>query len=198
MAEKYKLILIADEIYEDMIFEGNEYIPLAKLSERVPIITCSGLAKRFLVPGWRFGWIAIKDGGHDLSEIRRGLFDLSGLIIGANTLIQAAVSDFFATTPESFFQNTNKLLEENAKLVSSLLYNIPGLEVIKPQGTLYMLVGLKKGSFGELEDDVKFSECLLAEQAVAVLPGTVRIDSKRIYYTFIFFYRFSVLKATFV
>lgn len=173
MAEKYKIVLIADEIYEDMTLMGHKYFPLAKLSGNVPILTCSGLAKRFLVPGWRFGWIAIHDAGHDLSEIRRGLFDLSGLIIGANTLIQAAISEFFKTIPESFYDGVNRLLEANASLVSSLLSDVEGLTAIKSQGAMYMLIGLKQGYFKGIKDDIEFSERLLAEQSVAVLPGTV-------------------------
>lgn len=174
MAEKYKIVIIADEIYEDMVFSGQEYVPLARISKRVPILTCSGLAKRFLVPGWRFGWIGIHDAGHDLSEIRKGLFDLSGLIIGANTLIQGALPDIFQNTPDSFFQETNAVLEENARLVHDLLSQIPQLKVIKPQGTLYMLVGINTSAIMDIRDDVDFTEQLLASQSVSVLPGTVR------------------------
>lgn len=175
MAEKYGVAVIADEIYEDMTFGENKYIPLAKLSKSVPVLTCSGLAKRFLVPGWRFGWIAIKDAGNDLSEIRRGLFDLSGLIIGANTLIQAALSEFFENTPETFYANTNKLLEANAETICNLLGRVEGLTVIRPQGSMYALVRIEPGLFADFEanDDIKFSELLLAEQSVSVLPGTV-------------------------
>jgi tyrosine aminotransferase len=169
--------LIADEIYEDMTFGENRYIPLARLTCNVPILTCSGLAKRFLVPGWRFGWIAIKDSGHDLSEIRDGLFDLSGLIVGANTLTQAALPGIFEKTPETFYQNTTKLMESNAEIISLLLGQVEGLRVIKPQGALYALVGLEKGFFEAFADgeDIQFSEMLLAEQSVSVLPGTVSL-----------------------
>ena len=192
VAEKYQVALIADEIYEDMTFSQNKYTPLARLSPNVPILTCSGLAKRFLVPGWRFGWIAIHDAGHDLSEIRRGLFDLSGLIIGANTLIQAALPEFFEKTPATFYQNINQLLEANAEKVSQLLGQVDGLSVIKPQGTMYALVGLKPGFF---DDDIEFSEKLLAEQSVSVLPGTVSLEKCSNF--LLNFSRFSVQKDSF-
>lgn len=174
MAEKYGVVILADEIYEDMVFTGHEYVPLARMSKSVPILTCSGLAKRFLVPGWRFGWIGIHDAGHDLGEIRKGLFDLSGLIIGANTLIQGALPDVFNNTPDSFFRETNTVLEQNAQLVQDLLSEIPQLKVIKPQGTLYMLVGISTTSMKGIKDDIDFTEQLLASQSVSVLPGTVR------------------------
>lgn len=180
MARKYSVPVIADEIYEDMVFSGNEYVPMARLCREmgeidVPVLTCSGLAKRFLVPGWRFGWVAIHPAkGFDIDSIRKGLFDLSTLIIGACTLIQAALPEIFESTPESFFTETNSHLEGNAALLASELAKIEGLKVIKPQGTMYMLVGVDLEAFG-FKDDFEVSEALLAEESISVLPGSVII-----------------------
>ena len=187
MANKYNIPIIADEIYEDMVFDDNEYIPIAKLCQEsdelvVPVLTCSGISKRFLVPGWRFGWIAIGElGKFDLSSLRQGLFDLSTLIIGSCTLIQSALPEIFKTTPESFYQGVNGVLQENAKYLSEELSKIEGIRVIEPQGTMYMLIGIEGDKFGikasESEDvDVIVSQMLLSEQHVSVLPGSVKID----------------------
>ena len=61
IAEKFKLPIIADEVYGNMAFPGNEYFYLAELTDNVPILSCNALSKRFMLPGWRFGWIAIHD-----------------------------------------------------------------------------------------------------------------------------------------
>ena len=61
IAEKNKLPIIADEVYGDMAFPGNECYYMAELSDNVPILSCNALSKRFMLPGWRFGWIAIHD-----------------------------------------------------------------------------------------------------------------------------------------
>ena len=63
IAEKYCLPIIADEIYEHFVFQGcgKRYVPIAKLSKNVPVLSCGGLTKRYLVPGWRLGWITIHD-----------------------------------------------------------------------------------------------------------------------------------------
>ena len=53
IAEKHRIPIISDEIYANMVFEGEQFFPLASLSKNVPILTCGGLAKRYLVPGWR-------------------------------------------------------------------------------------------------------------------------------------------------
>jgi tyrosine aminotransferase len=60
-ADRLQLPIIADEIYADMAFKPSQFIPLARLSKTVPILSVGGLAKRWLVPGWRLGWILIHD-----------------------------------------------------------------------------------------------------------------------------------------
>ena len=63
IAEKYKVPIIADEIYEHFVFSGagKSYVPMASLTTTVPVLSCGGLTKRYLVPGWRLGWITIHD-----------------------------------------------------------------------------------------------------------------------------------------
>ena len=53
----------ADEIYDNFVFPGQTYVPIASLTTTVPVLACGGLTKRFLVPGWRLGWIVIYDRG---------------------------------------------------------------------------------------------------------------------------------------
>jgi len=57
IAEKHKLPIISDEIYADMVFSESTFTPFARVSRNVPVLTMGGLAKRWLVPGWRIGWI---------------------------------------------------------------------------------------------------------------------------------------------
>lgn len=179
MAKKYGVIIIADEIYEDMVFSGNKYVPIARLCQEsvelnVPVLTCSGLAKRFLVPGWRVGWVAVNEApSSNLSDVRKGLFDLSTLLIGSCTLIQAALPEIFEKTPESFYTDINRVFEQNAAYLSRELSAIRGLKVVKPQGTLYMLVGIDFDQFSRFKNDIELSELLLAEQSISVLPGSV-------------------------
>ncbi|PVD20648.1 hypothetical protein C0Q70_18806 [Pomacea canaliculata] len=73
IAARYKVPIIADEIYEHFVFEGYQYHSLASLSQEVPILSCGGLTKRFLVPGWRLGWIVIYDVNDTFGEVRSAL-----------------------------------------------------------------------------------------------------------------------------
>lgn len=71
IAEKYCVPIIADEIYEHFVFPNVEYHSVSSLSENVPVLSCGGLTKRFLVPGWRLGWIVIHDRNNIFDGIRK-------------------------------------------------------------------------------------------------------------------------------
>lgn len=70
IAEKYHLPIISDEIYADMVFEGHKFYPIGSLSSKVPVLSIGGLAKVYLAPGWRLGWIALYDKLGVLNKVR--------------------------------------------------------------------------------------------------------------------------------
>uniref|UniRef100_A0A9L0J8I7 Tyrosine aminotransferase n=1 Tax=Equus asinus TaxID=9793 RepID=A0A9L0J8I7_EQUAS len=165
--------IIADEIYGDMVFSDSKFEPLATLSSNVPILSCGGLAKRWLVPGWRLGWILIHD-RRDIfgNEIRDGLVKLSQRILGPCTIVQGALKNILRRTPQEFYHNTLSLLKSNADLCYGALAAIPGLRPVRPSGAMYLMVGIEMEHFPEFENDVEFTERLVAEQSVHCLPGT--------------------------
>ncbi|XP_043475156.1 tyrosine aminotransferase [Leptopilina heterotoma] len=172
IAAKYYVPIIADEIYEHMVFPGRKYYSLASLSTEVPILSCSGLTKRFLVPGWRMGWIIINDRQNILGkEIRKGLNCLSQRIIGSNTLIQGALPRILSETPQNYFEEIIQTLYNHSKLMFNYIVNIPGLKPIMPDGAMYMMVQIDLDSFPEFQSDLEFVQRLLAEESVFCLPG---------------------------
>ncbi|KAI9091884.1 pyridoxal phosphate-dependent transferase [Phlyctochytrium arcticum] len=170
VAEKHRLPIISDEIYADMGFKGHEFIPLASLTKTVPILTTGGLAKKFLVPGWRIGWILIHDRNNGFAQVRKGLNSLTQLILGPTSIIQAAIPEILKT-PSSFLEKTMAQLEENAHMSRKLLTGIPGLKPVFPQGAMYLMVEIDTAMFKDIKDDVEFSERLAEEESVLCLPG---------------------------
>ncbi|XP_047497360.1 tyrosine aminotransferase-like [Penaeus chinensis] len=172
VAARNKVPVIADEIYDHFVFEGHEYQPMASLTQEVPVLSCGGLTKRYLIPGWRMGWIAIYDRGNILSkEIRAGLHSLSQRIIGSNTLVQGALPAILASTPKSFFADTLTQIQANAKLCYSSISATPGLRPVMPQGAMYMMVGVDMAYFPDFENDLQFVERMISEESVFCLPG---------------------------
>lgn len=172
IAERNCVPIIADEIYEDFVFRGEIFYPIASLSKEVPILTCGGLTKKFMVPGWRMGWILIHDRNEIFGEkIRSGLQSLSQRIIGSNTIVQGALPNILNDTPQGFFDECIEIVQKNAVLAYSLLNSIPGLRPIMPAGAMYMMVGIERSAFPSIKHDTDFVDRLLMEQSVFCLPG---------------------------
>ncbi|XP_051884589.1 tyrosine aminotransferase [Pristis pectinata] len=173
VAARNYLPIIADEIYGDMVFPECNFIALGSLSRSVPILSCGGLAKRWLVPGWRMGWILIHDRNEILSrEIRHGLVCLSQRILGPCTIVQGALEDILNKTTQEFYDATNSILKSNTDLCFNALAMVPGLRPIRACGTMYMMVGIDIDDFPEFESDIDFTERLITEQSVFCLPAT--------------------------
>lgn len=83
--------IIADEIYGDLVYDGAQFHAMATLTPKVPIISCDGIAKRYLVPGWRLGWLIIHDRFGALAEVKKGIVALSQKIVGPCALVQGAL-----------------------------------------------------------------------------------------------------------
>ncbi|MEQ2243846.1 hypothetical protein ILYODFUR_011026 [Ilyodon furcidens] len=173
VASKHCVPILADEIYSDMVFPGCSCPSLASLSSDVPVLSCGGLAKRWLVPGWRMGWILIHDRNNIFgSEIRQGLVKLSQRILGACTIIQGALESILNNTPQGFYSNTISFLKSNSEICFNELSSVPGLNPVMPSGAMYLMVGIEMDHFPDFKNDVDFTERLVTEQSVFCLPAS--------------------------
>lgn len=180
--------MIADEIYGGMVFETDAFVPAALLASHVPVLSVSGIAKQWLVPGWRVGWVLIHDPLGVLGHVRTGLLALTTTILGANSVvqvrhvtclqvsiltrvIQGALPRILRDTPAEFYAETNTKLKTQAEYLVSRLSHVPGLRCIAPQGAMYMMLGIELQQFRDIADDMNFALELLREQSLAVLPG---------------------------
>uniref|UniRef100_A0A3B4E8Z9 Tyrosine aminotransferase n=1 Tax=Pygocentrus nattereri TaxID=42514 RepID=A0A3B4E8Z9_PYGNA len=173
VASRHCIPILADEIYGDMVFPSCEFHSLANLSSDVPILSCGGLAKRWLVPGWRMGWILIHDRNNIFgSEIREALVKLSQRILGACTVVQGALESILNNTQAEFYQSTIGFLKSNSEICFAELSTVPGLNPVMPSGAMYLMVGIEMEHFPEFQNDVDFTERLVTEQSVFCLPAT--------------------------
>jgi tyrosine aminotransferase len=169
LAYKHKVVIIADEIYGDLTYDGAVFHPMASLSPKVPIISVDGIAKRYLVPGWRLGWAIIHDRYGVLADVKKGMVALSQKIVGPCSLIQGALPKILRDTPQSYFDNIKDVISKNAAIVFEVLSRVPGLRPLRPQGAMYGMVGFNAEIFGE---ETKFMQGLITEESVYCLPGS--------------------------
>jgi tyrosine aminotransferase len=116
VAKKHRLPVISDEVYADMVFSGQMFHSMQALSQvseldfeflllpfekDVPLLVCGGIAKRFMVPGWRVGWVVVCDRNDQFrkGKIVEGIQRLSQTILGCCSLIQAVVPFLLEKTP---------------------------------------------------------------------------------------------------
>ena len=179
IARRHDLVVVADEIYANMCFRDANFRAAADLSGDVPVLTVGGLAKEFLVPGWRLGWILVCDRTGALDDVRKGLQRLTQLTLGASTLVQSVLPNVLAPTSDRdadrlrrFHDAVNARLEEHATFTCEYLSRVPGLRVVRPRGAMYVMIGVQVDRFdASIVDDVTFCDLLLREEAVFVLPG---------------------------
>ncbi|BES88882.1 Aminotransferase class I and II [Nesidiocoris tenuis] len=172
VAARHFVPIIADEIYEHLVFKGETFVPIADVSNEVPVLKCSGLTKRFLIPGWRVGWIVVHDRQGILSkEIRGGLQQLATRILGCNTLVQGAIPQILRETPQSFYDETVEFYQNNANIAYELLSVVPGLKPIMPKGAMYMMVCVDMRNFPGIKNGLDFVSQLVCEESVFPLPG---------------------------
>ncbi|CAD7958960.1 unnamed protein product [Amoebophrya sp. A25] len=180
IAEKHKKPIIADEIYANMAFDPARNVLLNEVSERVPFLATGGLAKQYMIPGWRVGWCLVHDRGGAFDKVRGALQDLSTLLLGPSTLQQAAVPHLLDETPPQYYADVMAQLKGNADVIINILGSEEeelGIRVIKPQGAMYVLLQVDVDVAAlhpdRPVDDVEWCKDLLASESVFALPGQV-------------------------
>ena len=170
-ARKHKLLIIADEIYGNMVFNGETFTSFAEVCADVPLVVAGGIAKQYLAPGWRLGWLIFYDIDGALKELYAACVRMSQLVVGCNALMQRALPNIILETPQEYYSNLNAQLEAHAMCLYNSVSDIPGLKAIKPQGAMYMMIKITMEEFPTFKTDLEFTQALLDEEFVFVLPG---------------------------
>lgn len=118
IAERHHLPIIADEIYGFMVFPGVKFHSFASVTKNVPVLVCGGLTKRFLMPGIRMGWVMIHDRHRALPEVKIGIRNITGRILGPNSTIQYALPAILRNTPKTFFTDTMDTIAVSSENIS--------------------------------------------------------------------------------
>lgn len=163
LAQTYDAFVIADEIYEHIVYPPHQHIYLASLPgmfERT--ISCSSVSKTYAVTGWRVGWAIAAPA---LSTGLRKVHDF--LSVCAPTPLQEAAATALKLPP-SYYQQMIIDYAYRRDIFLKLLQEA-GLSYLEPQGAYYVLVDITSFDF---EDDYRFCEWLIKEIGVAAIPGS--------------------------
>jgi aspartate/methionine/tyrosine aminotransferase len=160
---KYDVIAITDEIYEHIIYSDTPHIPIASIEGmKDRTITISGISKTFSVTGWRIGYILAPE---NLTKGIRKVHDF--LTVGAPAPLQEAAAKALMIETK-FYRNLRIFYEIRKNLLLNALKNT-GLNCIEPEGAYYILASFEDFNF---DNDIEFTEYLIKEIGVAVVPGS--------------------------
>jgi alanine-synthesizing transaminase len=172
IAEKYHLVVLADEIYDQMTYDGAEFVPMATLVQHTLCGTLSGLSKVYRACGYRVGWAAFSGDVEHSREYLSALELLSSLRLCSNVAGQWAVQ-----TALGGYQSIRELvtpggrLYESRKAIVEAIGRSRFLYLTPPMGAMYAFVGVQTESLPDF-DDQQFALDLLEHKHVLVAPGT--------------------------
>jgi len=171
IAERHRLVVFADEIYDQMTYEAAEFVPMASLVHETLCVTLSGLSKVYRACGYRVGWAVLSGEREGATQYLNALELLSSLRLCANVPGQWAVQ-----TALGGYQSIRELTRPGGRLYESraaILESVAAsrfLELVKPMGSMYAFVGVRREVMPEF-DDRAFALDLLEHKHVVVAPG---------------------------
>ncbi|WP_316569814.1 pyridoxal phosphate-dependent aminotransferase [Neobacillus sp. YIM B06451] len=166
---KHNVLIVSDEIYEKLVYGGVKHISIAQISPQLKeqTIIVNGVSKSHSMTGWRIGYAA---GNKQIIEAMTNLASHS--TSNPTTTAQYATIEAYRGTQDPV-EEMRKAFESRLEKVFPNLVSIPGFSCLKPQGAFYLFPNVKEAveACGYKDAD-EFSEALLVEAKVAVVPGS--------------------------
>ena len=172
VAREHQLIVMADEIYDKTLYDGNVHTSIASLADDVLFVTFNGLSKNYRSCGYRAGWMIVSGEKRHATDYIEGLDMLASMRLCSNTPGQLAIQ-----TALGGYQSIGELVAPGGRLcrqrdiATDMLGQIPGVSVVKPKAALYMFPRLDPKVY-PIEDDQQFAYELLAEEKLLIVQGT--------------------------
>jgi len=172
LAVEKDLYIIADDIYEKLIYGGEKHISIASLGEEIKnrTILINGVSKAYAMTGWRIGYAA------GPKEIIKGMTALQGhMTSGPNTNAQYAAVEALKNSEESI-EDMVKEFDKRRKYLVKRLNSIDGIKCNTPKGAFYAMPNVKS-FFGRkfndrvINNSTDLANYLLDEAKIAVVPG---------------------------
>jgi alanine-synthesizing transaminase len=172
LARKHQLLLLADEIYDKILYEDAEHINLASLAPDLLCLTFNGLSKAYRVAGYRAGWVAITGPKEHATSFLEGINLLANMRLCPNVPAQHAIQVALGG-----YQSIDDLVLPGGRLLEqrdvawTKLNEIPGVSCVKPSGALYAFPRLDPEVY-PIADDEQLVLDLLLQEKILVTQGT--------------------------
>ena len=171
VARQNNLIIYSDEIYDRLVMDGREHIPIATLAPDLFVVTLNGLSKSHRVAGFRVGWMVLSGDKSNVQGYIEGLNMLSSMRLCSNVLSQQIIQ-----TALGGYQSVDELLlpgdriYEQREYIYNAINDIPGLSAVKPKAAFYIFPKIDTKRFN-IFDDEKFVLDFLHEHHILLVHG---------------------------
>ncbi|MCZ4517884.1 pyridoxal phosphate-dependent aminotransferase [Rhodococcus ruber] len=172
LARKHQLLLLADEIYDRILYDDAQHTSLASLAPDLLCLTYNGLSKAYRVAGYRAGWLAITGPKKHAAGFIEGIDLLASTRLCPNVPAQHAIQVALGgyQSIEDLILPGGRLLEQR-DVAWEKLNAIHGVSCVKPRGALYAFPRLDP-EVHEIYDDEKLVQDLLLQEKILVVQGT--------------------------
>lgn len=172
LARRHDLVLMADEIYDKILYDDAVHIPLASVAPDVLTLTFNGLSKAYRVCGYRAGWLAVTGPLERARDYLEGITLLASMRLCPNVPAQNAIQVALGG-----YQSINELILPGGRLLEQRdtavteLRKIPGVSVVQPRGALYAFPRLDP-EVHPIKDDQQLALDLLESEKILITQGT--------------------------
>jgi len=166
VAAEKGILIVSDEIYEKIIFDGNKHVSIAALGEDIfkNTVVVNGVSKSFAMTGWRIGYLASPE-----NELVTAIKNIQSHSTSNPTSIsQMAALEGLKNTGTTVDEMRNEF-EKRRNYITDRINKIKGLSCLKPEGAFYVFCRIRKAGLSSMEA----ADRLLNEARVAVVPGKV-------------------------
>ena len=172
IAREHKLIVLSDEIYDRVVFKGKTHTSFAALANDITVITMNGLSKSHCLCGFRCGWLVTSGPYKERNEISQALLKIASVRLSSNaimqTIIPAAISDIEYT--DNMIKEGGRIYEQR-KATFEELDKLDCLSYVKNDAGFYVFPKIKE-EYLKFTDDKEFTEKLLLDKHILVVPGS--------------------------
>lgn len=173
IAVENDIFVVADEIYEKLIYDGKQHVSIASFNEEIKdrTIIINGVSKSYAMTGWRIGFTAANE------AVTKAMANMqSHAASNPSSISQAAALEAYNGEQETV-EEMRKVFEERRNYMVDRINSIAGVSCRKPEGAFYVMMNIKEvfgreicGKVINSSDD--FCEVLLENSLVALVPGS--------------------------
>ncbi|MDH3998054.1 MAG: pyridoxal phosphate-dependent aminotransferase [Desulfuromonadales bacterium] len=152
IAKEYDLFIICDEIYLNLVYNGQSTKPMSDLIGDVPTISMKGISKELPWPGSRCGWIEIYNADKDamFQRYTQSILDSKMVEVCSTTLPQKAIPPILSHPEyDAWLQERISRYEKFSNIAYDILKKVPGIKVNRTNGAFYMSIAFKEGKLNQ-------------------------------------------------